>query len=78
MVRMAFCGLHVLLAMTFSMPGCPKKENAMRPPAPAEDPLGLCVGTPAPEIDGEDIDGTLFRLSDYRGQVVLLDFWGNW
>jgi peroxiredoxin len=34
--------------------------------------------TPAPEIAGEDIDGKKFKLSDYRGKVVLLDFWGNW
>lgn len=40
-------------------------------------PDGL-VGAAAPEISGEDLDGVLFRLSDYRGQVVLLDFWGNW
>jgi hypothetical protein len=32
----------------------------------------------APEITGEDIDGVTFKLSDYRGKVVVLDFWGNW
>ncbi len=35
-------------------------------------------GLPAPEIDGKDLDGVPFRLSDYRGKVVLLDFWGDW
>jgi hypothetical protein len=38
----------------------------------------LVVGKEAPEIAGEDLDGVPFRLSDYRGKVVLLDFWGNW
>lgn len=38
----------------------------------------ILVGKPAPEIEGEDIDGKGFKLSDYRGKVVLLDFWGNW
>jgi hypothetical protein len=38
----------------------------------------LSVGKPAPEIEGVDIDGSKFKLSDYRGKVVLLDFWGNW
>jgi hypothetical protein len=38
----------------------------------------LTVGKPAPEIAGEDLDGKKFKLSDYKGKVVLLDFWGNW
>jgi hypothetical protein len=38
----------------------------------------LVIGKVAPEIEGEDIDGKRFKLSDYRGKVVVLDFWGNW
>jgi peroxiredoxin len=38
----------------------------------------LAVGGPAPAIEGEDADGCRFKLSDYRGQVVLLTFSGNW
>jgi hypothetical protein len=38
----------------------------------------LAIGKAAPEIEGEDIDGKKLKLSDYRGKVVLLDFWGNW
>jgi hypothetical protein len=38
----------------------------------------LQPGKPAPEIEGEDIDGKRMKLSDYRGKVVLLDFWGHW
>ncbi len=36
------------------------------------------VGARAPEIAGRDLDGVPFKLSEYRGKVVLLDFWGNW
>jgi peroxiredoxin len=32
----------------------------------------------APEIEGEDINGKSFKLRDYRGKVVVLDFWGHW
>jgi hypothetical protein len=38
----------------------------------------LVVGKDAPDIQGADIDGKPFKLSDYRGKVVLLDFWGHW
>jgi AhpC/TSA family len=35
----------------------------------------LRVGKHAPDIQGEDQEGRRFKLSDYRGKVVLLDFW---
>ena len=38
----------------------------------------LTVGKVAPEIDGVDLDGANFKLSDYRGKVVLIDFWADW
>ncbi len=38
----------------------------------------LAVGKKAPEIEAEDIEGTKFKLSDYKGKVILLDFWGHW
>ena len=38
----------------------------------------LQVGMVAPDIVGEDLDGVAFKLSDYRGKVILLDFWGYW
>jgi hypothetical protein len=38
----------------------------------------LYVGALAPDIEGEDLNGVKFKLSDYRGKVVVIDFWGNW
>jgi hypothetical protein len=38
----------------------------------------LSIGKVAPDIEGEDLDGVAFKLSDYRGKVVVLDFWGDW
>jgi thiol-disulfide isomerase/thioredoxin len=40
--------------------------------------LNLAVGRTAPEIDGTDMDGKPLRLSDYRGKVVVVVFWGTW
>jgi hypothetical protein len=34
-------------------------------------------GKIAPEISGVDGDEVAFKLSDYRGKVVLLDFWST-
>jgi peroxiredoxin len=38
----------------------------------------LTIGKPAPDIVGKDLDGKEFRLSDYRGRVVVLAFSGEW
>lgn len=38
----------------------------------------LAVGRPAPEIEGVDVDGKPLRLSDHRGEVVVLTFSGIW
>lgn len=40
--------------------------------------LQLAVGSSAPEFTGRTIDGHEFKLSDYRGKVVLVDFYGFW
>jgi hypothetical protein len=38
----------------------------------------LSVGKVAPEITGTDENGRPIKLSDFRGKVVVLDFWGFW
>ncbi len=35
-------------------------------------------GSKAPEIIGMDQDGNQIMLADYKGHVVLLDFWATW
>lgn len=36
------------------------------------------VGGPAPPFELKDTRGNSVRLSDYRGKVVLLNFWATW
>ena len=38
----------------------------------------LTVGKQAPEFSGKDADGNPIALSDYRGKVTFLVFWGFW
>jgi len=39
---------------------------------------GLNIGDMAPGFSIESPDGTSFKLSDFKGKVVLLDFWASW
>jgi peroxiredoxin len=54
----------------------PPPDEADDPASP--DPPELAVGQTAPEIQGEDLNGKRMKLSDFRGKVVLLMFWGSW
>jgi thiol-disulfide isomerase/thioredoxin len=36
------------------------------------------IGEVAPDFEGKKADGSTLNLSDYRGKLVLLDFWGTW
>lgn len=33
---------------------------------------------PAPALQGTTLDGTMFDLEDWRGQVVLVNVWASW
>ncbi|MFQ5747725.1 MAG: redoxin domain-containing protein [Gemmatimonadota bacterium] len=41
-------------------------------------PEGEWLEIRAPDVAFRDLDGAEVRLADYRGQVVLLNFWGSW
>ena len=44
----------------------------------ATGPLPLGPGQSSPEISATYVNGGEFRLTGYRGQIVLLDFWATW
>lgn len=44
---------------------------------PALPPVGE-LNRPAPDFALPGMDGQTIRLSDYRGKVVLVNFWGTW
>ncbi len=38
----------------------------------------FAIGKVAPEITGEDLNGKPIKISDFRGKIVVIDFWGDW
>ncbi len=45
---------------------------------PATAQLRPWQGGPAQPIELEDLQGKVHRLADYRGKVVLVNFWATW
>jgi peroxiredoxin len=39
---------------------------------------GLVVGSKFPDFNDNDITGKPLSLADYKGKVVLIDFWATW
>ena len=49
--------------------------------AVAEDPIGETEearGSEAPDFTVYDLEGNAYKLSDFRGKPVLLNFWASW
>lgn len=63
--------------LSFAITGCdagtPARRQRALPNGTAV--VGFDRGDLAPDIEGTDADGKPFKLSDYRGKVVLLKFW---
>ncbi len=50
--------------------------NAQRDLARAT--VGIVAGKPFPALAGRTVDGSDFALQDWKGKVVLVDFWATW
>jgi thiol-disulfide isomerase/thioredoxin len=48
------------------------------PPARISKGIGPQIGYTAPDFALKDLHGATDRLSNYRGRVVLLNFWATW
>jgi thiol-disulfide isomerase/thioredoxin len=46
--------------------------------APAVRKATLAAGAVAPDFTASTVDGTEVKLSDFKGKVVILDFWATW
>lgn len=50
----------------------------VKPYEPPERPALLAVGDQAPDWKLSDPNGRVHTLSDYHGQIVVMDFWATW
>ena len=56
-----------------------KKELSYLTELKMEERPTLSLGDIAPEFEAKQLDGSTFRLADYRGKkAVLIDFWATW
>ncbi len=77
----------ILLGSLLVISGCSAKENMQTNNAKSEKVSGLVAKTDenterneakAPDFKLATISGEEFSLSDYKGKVVMLNFWGTW
>jgi peroxiredoxin len=80
-------GVSVAMACALLSTGCSdwpgkppvkaeKKADANQKPAQFD--LRAAVGQPAPTFSLKDANGQTVHSADYKGKVMLLDFWATW
>ncbi len=70
-----------LLFLFLVISGCGKakaKNKINTKKKTTEEKVGLAKSMIAPDFTLKDIEGNSHTLSEYRGKVVLVDFWATW
>ncbi len=70
--RASFIAIAVSLILVF-IPSCKKKETTINKEVPLP-----AVGNMAPSFILKDVRGNNVSLSDFKGKVVVMDFWTTW
>jgi peroxiredoxin len=73
--------LTAVMLLTFVLlPACSKKKNSGGDDGgnAEQSKVGIEIGNIAPDFSIPLLSGETVKLSDYRGKVVLLNFWATW
>ena len=68
-LKTEFQGTHLVAAL--------EQQEAMQAAAKKLQ-AALVPGTPFPTFSVQDLDGKPLSIADYKGKVVLIDFWATW
>ena len=71
-------GLSPQMAQAARVKRMQDMRRVVQAPTQAPRPDALAEGTAAPDFTVQDKDGKPVKLSDYKGKVVVLDFWATW
>lgn len=73
-----FALILVLLAVVGTTGYLIYSGNQRPEPSATQAPGIVRVGDPAPDVELKTLDGVTVKLSQYRGKVVVLNFWATW
>jgi peroxiredoxin len=85
-LKIIFC---LILVLMFIVAGCKKKENGQQQQTEVKseekstspsvvEALPSPKSKPAPSFTLQDLNGNTVSLSDFKGKVIILDFWATW
>ncbi len=70
--------VFLILWLSLLETGCSKNEDKSASEKSGSPKLGVEVGDIAPDFKIKNLKGGESALSDYRGKVVLINFWATW
>lgn len=80
-IFLIFPVLGIIAALVLAVSEGRLASNTVSTPLPVTDipyQTTSLLDQPAPDFGLEGLDGQRYRLSDYRGQIVFVNFWATW